>query len=127
MLSTAGWGRKSSEMIVGSYSEAWLKQVSDPMLLMRLGFALYDAKEYEKALAVFRRLEGAGEAGVALVWQGQMLDLLSRRAEALAAYRKAASQNLYMQHGQYGIVVNGEYVQTRLKNPFQRVENQSSD
>ena len=127
MLNTAGWGRKSSEMIAGNYTEAWLKQVSDPMLLMRLGFALYDAKEYEKALAVFRRLEGAGEAGVALVWQGQMLDLLSRRAEALAAYRKAASLNIYMQHGQYGIVVNGAYVRTRLKNPFQRVENQSSD
>jgi proline iminopeptidase len=127
MLKTAGWGRKSSEKIAGSYSEAWLKQVSDPMLLMRLGFALYDAKEYEKALAVFRRLEETDEAGVALVWQGQMLDLLGRRAEALAAYRKAAGQSLYMRHGQYGIVVSREYVQTRMKTPFQRVENQVSD
>ena len=127
ILKIAGWGRKSSEKIAGSYSEAWLKRVSDPMLLMRLGFALYDANEYEKALAVFRRMEEAGEAGDALVWQGQMLDLLGRRAEALAAYRKAACQNLNMQHGQYGIVVSREYAQTRMKTPFQRVENQVSD
>jgi len=127
VLETSGWGRQSSEKIATRYSEAWLDQISGSLALLRLGFALYDAKEYQKALVVFSRLEKTGWKGVGLVWQGHMLDLLGRRAEAIVAYRKAVAQDLDMQHSQYEIILSKEYVQERIQTPFQRRVNHDDD
>ena len=57
-----------------------------------------------------------------LVWQGHLLDLLERRDEALKCYNEALgkSASLNMRHDQYGIRLNREWVQKRLKEPFRR-------
>ncbi len=128
LLRTLGWGRKSSARIAGAYSESWLKEISDPVMLLRLGFALYDARRNAEALAVFERMEKCGGAdGVALVWQGHILDLLEKRQEALSAYAKAAALDPEVRHDQYGIVLTRQYAQERMKTPFVRVENHSED
>jgi len=128
ILASAGWGRKSAAKIAAQYEADWLNQISDRTAFLKLGFALYDAKRYAEALAVFRRMEQAGAgAGVALVWQGHMLDLLGRREEAIAAYKRALVSNPLNQHSQYGLVLNAEYVKQRLQTPFSRVENRNED
>ncbi len=127
-LANSGWGRKSAEKIAARYTAGWLNQVSDTTALLKLGFALYDAKRYQDALAVFQRMERlGGDPGVALVWQGHMLDLLGRREAAIAAYRKAAGLSLETRHDQYGLVLSGAYVEQRLQKPFIRVENKNDD
>jgi tetratricopeptide (TPR) repeat protein len=98
-----------------------------------LGFALYDEERYEEALRAFVRLEEvSGESGdqnrqvVAIIWQGQMLDLLGRRDEAIARYQHVVDMNPEggMRHDQYGLAYDyGPYAAERLQSPFQRVEN----
>jgi proline iminopeptidase len=123
-LASSGWGRKSAAKIAARYEADWLNELTDETAFLKLGFALYEARRYEDALAVFQRMEQAsGQAGVALVWQGHMLDLLGRREEAIAAYKKASALSFGMQHGQFRLAVNAEYAKQRLQTPFSRVEN----
>lgn len=80
---------------------------------MRLGFALYDEKQYGDALVAFERMyavvvdrEGSDEdRAVALLWQGHMLDLLGRREGALARYARVVEMGVQdsWQHSQYGL------------------------
>jgi proline iminopeptidase len=121
------WGQASSERIARGYSAECLPRLSDPGVLLRLGFALYDAKRYSEALVVFRRMEPVGDPGVALVWQGHMLDLLGQREESVATYRKALTMELGTQHDQYGIILSKDYVEQRLKTPFSRARNRLAD
>jgi tetratricopeptide (TPR) repeat protein len=128
LLQTYGYGPKASQEIAGRYSEAWLKQFSNPSGLIRLGMALYDVGRYSDALTVFREMEKSeAYKGVGFVWQGHMLDLLGRREEALAAYKQVAGRNLHVRHDNYGIQLTKEYIQERIERPFVRVENHWED
>ena len=127
LLSFFHWGQASSEHIARLYSEDWLPRLSDRDALFRLGCALYDAKMYPKALAVFRRMEAMGSRQDASAWQGHLLDLLGQRSQAIAAYRQALGTPFEVVQSQYGIVLNQAYLEQRLKTPFTRVENQMQD
>jgi proline iminopeptidase len=129
----AGWGRSGSEQIVAAYQPSWLEELERPLDLLRLGCALYDAQRYEEALQAFVRLEEVSqESGdldwevVGIIWQGQMLDLLGRREEAIATYQRVVDMNPEgsMRHDQYGLSYEyGPYAAERLRAPFQRLEN----
>jgi hypothetical protein len=67
---------------------------------------------------------------VALIWQGHMLDLLDRRDEAVARYRKAAGLDVpgEQRHDQYGLAYYpSTYARQRMDSPFVRVENLIAD
>ena len=108
---------------------------SDPAALQKIGFALYDAARYKEALALFEKMEaGAGNSqntqATVLIWQGQMLDLLGPRKEAVARYQKVADMGLNAEkvHAQYGLSYKfSPYAQERLATPFTRVENKNDD
>lgn len=90
--------------------------------------ALYDVGRYLEALTVFQKMENVdGAEGAALVWQGQMLDLLGKREEALTAYQKSTNFDLATRHDQYGIILGKKYVAKRLESPFTRLENLNQD
>ena len=82
-------------------------------------------------LGAFVRLEevsqeSGGRHVMAIIWQGQMLDLLGRRDEAIARYQLVVDMNPEggMRHDQYGLSYQfGPYAAERLRTPFQRVEN----
>jgi tetratricopeptide (TPR) repeat protein len=98
-----------------------------------LAFALYGAKRYEEALGVFKNMEEASNAeedqrGIAMVWQGHVLDLLGRREEAIALYRKAVNLGLetVRGHNHYGLPeAFTPYAKERMERPFVRVDNRS--
>lgn len=121
VLSSAdGWGLEASKKIAQAYSKEWLNKLNakkDSPALMRLGFALYDVKRYEDALTVFKKMNN-------LVWQGQMLDLLGRREEAIQCYQQAlkTGSGFGSRHDQYGINVTPDYVKKLIEKPFVRVE-----
>jgi tetratricopeptide (TPR) repeat protein len=92
-----------------------------------LGLKVYDGKYYAEALDAFRQsAELAGEGSLwgfaSTVWQGHILDLLGRRAEAIQCYKEA--QKRYrggsMQHAQYDMHINPQWVKERLEKPFER-------
>jgi proline iminopeptidase len=132
-FSAAGWGKSGSEQIVEAYAPSWLEELEGPVDLLRVGFALYDDENYEEALRAFLKLEEVAQAlgdqsrhVVAIIWQGQMLDLLGRRAEAIANYQRVVDMNPEggVRHDQYGLSYEfGPYAAERLRTPFRRVEN----
>jgi hypothetical protein len=72
----------------------------------------------------------AGQRGLALLWQGHMLDLLGEREEAVSRYAIVAGMNLTnrWQHGQYGLSYElSPYAKERTETPFKRIENQVAD
>lgn len=137
LIKTIGWGLKSSQEIATHYSRAWIEKFTSSQDYLRTGFALYDMKHYREALFVFEQWEQStkpeGEKevnGLALIWQGHMLDLLGKREEAIERYKQAAALNidsLYMQ-GQYHLRYKlSPYAKERTITAFKRIENASFD
>jgi hypothetical protein len=92
----------------------------------RLGLMLYDAKHYPEALECFQksgeRTDDKDYKFLALVWQGQLLDLMGNRAAALEAYKaaQATGSEYVFRHDQYKLQIDQKWVQERLKTPFKR-------
>ena len=93
---------------------------------LKLGLTLYDGKHYAEALDAFGRAEQSGDERpwpfVSLTWQGHILDLMGQRDAALACYRKVLDRynGETMQHAQYGMLINREWIERRLSVPFER-------
>ncbi len=130
-IRASGFGRKSSESLAKAYTKAGLDALESFDEYLRMGLALYDVKRYGDALDVFQACAGdmgdnTFRRGIALVWQGHVLDLLGRRDEAIAAYQEAVDMGLRdeIQNDQYGLKYSLDtYPQERLKTPFVRLEN----
>jgi len=105
-----------------AYRQAQELKIEDTSIQARLGLMLYDGKYYQEALEVMTKLEKTDWRFGALVWQGHLLDLLGRRTEAVARYEEAlkvpGSPN--MQHSQYNMTIDKQWVEARLKTPFER-------
>jgi proline iminopeptidase len=134
-LRRLGWGRKANEKIVEYYSKQQLEDVSERWLFFKLGLALYDLKNYEEALYVFRHIdEVTGSQDVnSLIWQGHMLDLLGRRGEAIAIYQQVVKMDIRDANSTTTIDTFGLkyipsiYAEERIKSPFKRIENLRED
>jgi tetratricopeptide (TPR) repeat protein len=131
-----GWGRQSNQEIASKYDKAWLDQIDDAGKWLKIGFALYDAKRYEDALAAFEKMQalaGGSPHGrmLATLWQGHMLDLLGKRQAAIAKYRIVAEMNVdesEQRHDQYRLAYTpSPYARERMASPFVRVENRDDD
>jgi len=137
MIRTAGWGRKSNEKLAKAYTREWLETFQESRSYLKLGFALYDVKNYLDALMAFSRMEelakeenDADRQAMALLWQGHMLDLLDKRKEAISHYKQVADMNITAQwsHSQFGLQYQvSPYAEERIQIPFQRVENQDRE
>jgi proline iminopeptidase len=135
VIDRLSWGVSASREIAARYSAEWLAGLNGRTGFLRTGFALYDVERYADALAVFERMEQAlgdnpESKALALIWQGHMLDLLGKRSDALARYRRVADMNLAgtWMHGQYGMKYElSPYARERLRTPFRRIENRSLD
>lgn len=137
LINKVGWGLSSSQKLAKTYSRSWLEKFSSSGDYLRTAFALYDVEKYEEALYLFEKMEAylkgknrLDSEAMALVWQGHMLDLLGKREEAIARYKKAAQMNITQQwqHSQYKLVYKvSAYAEERTKTPFIRVENTDFD
>jgi tetratricopeptide (TPR) repeat protein len=136
LVNKLGWGRKSNQEIASRYDKTWLSRISDGGTWLKIGFALYDAKRYDDALAAFENMAEKADANqhgqmVALIWQGHMLDLLGKREEAISKYRQVAEMGMddfTQRHDQFGLAYTpSPYARERMTTPFTRVENQWED
>ncbi len=98
------------------YADFWFK----------LGLVLFDSGYYRESLASFETVTSIGKSGLnafaAMVWQGHLNDLLGNRELALERYREALKLDTgsSMQHGQYHMVIDREWIESHLKTPFSR-------
>jgi len=99
-------------------------KIDDADVWAKLGLMLYDGRYYQEALAAMAQLSHSDSEWrfMGLVWQGHLLDLLGRRAEAVASYQEALKVpgSPSMQHSQYHLVINKQWVEERLQTPFER-------
>jgi tetratricopeptide (TPR) repeat protein len=124
-LPWTGAGKRAVEL----FDKMQALNPTDQDIWMKLGLTLFDGRYYPQALEAFRRLsqlaaaakDSAGEF-VSLVWQGHLLDLLRRREEAVQSYKEALKKDTgqTMRHDQYGMAVNRQWVEERLKTPYHR-------
>jgi tetratricopeptide (TPR) repeat protein len=114
----------AAEAALEAYRQAREMKIEDAGIWGKLGLMLYDGRYYQEALAVMTQLASSDSDWrfAALVWQGHLLDLLGRRAEAVARYQEALKfpGSPRMQHDQYKFVINKQWVEDRLKTPFER-------
>jgi tetratricopeptide (TPR) repeat protein len=97
-------------------------------ILFRLGLLLYDGAIYDKALISFEMAARGAKSGPkfrhfwATAWQGMLLDLMGRRAEAVDRYREALDSDVdgNFRHSQYGLVISRTWIQERLRAPYRR-------
>jgi tetratricopeptide (TPR) repeat protein len=115
---------EAGDAALDAYRKACELNIEDADVWAKLGMILYDGHHYPEALAAMGRLsQGNSDLRfMGLVWQGHLLDLLGRRAEALASYQEALKVpgEPRMQHSQYNLVINKRWVEERLKTPFER-------
>jgi tetratricopeptide (TPR) repeat protein len=114
----------AGEAALDAYRQGREMKVQDGFFWLKVGLLLYDGLHYPEALEAMTQ---AGESDAewrfaALVWQGHLLDLLGRRAEAVARYQEALKVPgaRSMQHSQYNMVIDKKWVEERLKTPFER-------
>jgi hypothetical protein len=112
------------EAALNAYREARELKIEDTFKQFKLGLLLYDSRCYQESLEVMRQLAQV-ESDLrfpATVWQGHLLDLLGRRAEAVARYQEALKMKGVHSvcHDQYNLTINDQWVQERLKTPFER-------
>lgn len=137
VLTKFGWGFSSSLKLAEHFSRDWISELKDPTSLLRIGFALYDVENDPEALYVFESLEKVVQEkgdelwrGLALIWQGHILDLMEKRQDAVDRYRQAAELNLEdtLMHSQYDLkYALSPYAKERMKTPFRRIPNRSPD
>jgi tetratricopeptide (TPR) repeat protein len=137
IIRSLGSGRRSSNArLAASYKREWCDAINI-LSFTKLGFAVYEAAQYDEALYIFQRMQQKAEekgqfvnTDLALVWQGHMLDLLGRRAEAIACYKRVAMMcsRSGFTHDQYGLRYRvSPYAVERMVTPFVRIENKWDD
>jgi hypothetical protein len=91
-----------------------------------LGLMVYDAKHYPESLECFQKAaettRDRDDKFAAMVWQGQLLDLLGRREAAIALYKaaQATGSQEVIRHDQYKLQIDQKWVLERLQTPFKR-------
>ena len=93
---------------------------------IKIGLNLYEGKLYEEALYAFQMVDkyltdekSPWHMG-AWVWQGHIHDLTNNRKEAINCYNKALtlSTGSGIQHGQFNLTIDENWIKERLKLPF---------
>jgi tetratricopeptide (TPR) repeat protein len=98
--------------------------IGQPRFWFKLALLLFDSGYYPEAFAAFERTAELADSELyrfaAYIWMGHLKDLMKDRAAALGYYRQALEHDTgrTMQHGQYRMYLNREWVEKRLRTPF---------
>jgi len=117
----------------------WTKEGKTPLLLfektenlaitdvhfwLKMGLLLFDSGHYAQSFPAFNQILTLDSSELlkftALVWMGHLMDLQRQRDKAIEYYKKALEHDTgqTMTHSQYGMGINRQWVEERLKTPF---------
>jgi tetratricopeptide (TPR) repeat protein len=100
--------------------------ISDVHFWLKMGLLLFDGGYYSQSYKAFDQVFTLDSSALlkftALVWMGHLLDLQKQRDKAVEYYKKALELDTgeTMTHSQYGMQINRQWVEERLKSPFVR-------
>jgi tetratricopeptide (TPR) repeat protein len=114
-LPWAGAGNEALPLL----EQAQALGIAESDVWRKLAMALFDGRHYSKALEALGRLE---PDFFRLVWEGNNLELLGRRAEAIERYKRALElpDKREMTHSQYKLKIDEAWVRERMDKPFMR-------
>jgi len=101
-------------------------EIKESNFWFKLGLMLYDSGYHKESLVSFEQVTELEKSGLraftSWVWMGHLSDLLGNRARALACYREALNLDTgdSMQHSQYQMTIDRQWVEARLAIPFSR-------
>lgn len=90
----------------------------------KLGLTLFDGGYYKESFNAFEKFTEFNPPKLdhfaALVWMGHLQDLFGNREEALKYYNEALKHDIgfTMRHDQWGMKIDRQWVEERLKTPF---------
>ena len=118
------WNNAGKEAL-DRYRKYAAMNLESPTLWMDLGLKLVGGEYWIEAMDAFSRseaLSGDDPSRVTtVVWQGHIYDVQGERDKALAKYKEALQMvmgDYSMRHDQWGIVINREWIENRMKDPF---------
>jgi len=98
--------------------------IADTNFWLKMGLLLFDSGYYPQAFQAFERVYSLDSSPLlkftALVWMGQLMDLQKQRDKAVEYYRQALEHDTgeTMTHSQYGLKINRQWVEEKIKSPF---------
>ncbi len=100
--------------------------IKTPRAWFKLGMLLFDGRYYAEACEAFKKSRELAsqkrDVFNALIWMGNIQDLLGNRAAAVSHFKEALGLNpdpdWTLQHDQYNLRINKAWVEERLKTPF---------
>jgi tetratricopeptide (TPR) repeat protein len=119
----------------------WTKEGQTPLLVfnkaknqtipsvhfwLKMGMMLFDGSHYPQSLHAFGQVLTLDSSELlkftALVWMGQLMDVQKQREKAIEYYKQALEHDTgeTMTHSQYGMRINRQWVDERLRQPFVR-------
>jgi len=128
MISQLPW-TGAGEKALKSFQQAKDLKLVEPDSWYKLGLTLFDGGYLQESYEAFKKHVNLNPAGMrrftAFVWMGYLKDLLGERDAALKHYQEALKNDTggTMRHDQYGLKINREWVEQRLKTPFVRGKN----
>ncbi len=109
----------AGDQAVRLFGDASSLAVSEERIWVKLALTLFDGGHYEKSMEALAHIE---PNFLRLVWEGNNLDMLGRRADAVDRYRRALSlsEKPTLKHDQYGLTIDEAWVRERVATPFVR-------
>jgi len=98
--------------------------IPDSQFWLKMGLLLFDSGYYPQSFHAFGQVFSLDSSPLlkftALVWMGQLMDLQKQRDKAIGYYRQALESDTgeTMTHSQYGMRINRQLVEERLRQPF---------
>ena len=98
--------------------------IKDAHAWFKLGLLLFDGRHYPESFEAFKKCgeldRSKGNLFGALVWMGNIKDLLGDRKSAVGYFREALKNDpgWTLQHDQYSLHIDKAWVEERLKTPF---------
>lgn len=123
LISQLPWSG-AGEQALKAFQKAEEMKLDNASHWFKLALILFDGGYYAQSFESFNKFTSFNQTGLrqftALVWMGHLKDLMGQRAEALTYYKKAleADTGQTMRHDQWGLQINRQWVEERLKTPF---------
>lgn len=123
LISELPW-EGAGESALEAFKRAKSVKLDNAYPWFKLGLTLFDGGYYRESFDAFKKAIELNLPNlrhfVSLVWMGHLQDLLGNREEALKYYREALKHDTggTMRHDQWGMQINRQWVEERLKTPF---------
>jgi tetratricopeptide (TPR) repeat protein len=114
----------TGEAALGIFKRPEAAGIKDPHAWFKMGLLLFDGRHYPESFEAFKKCgqldRSKNNLFGALVWMGNIKDLLGDRDAAVSDFREALKHDpgWALQHDQYGLRIDKAWVEERLRTPF---------